>query len=78
MQYPEFRGKTAIFTGAASGMGLLCSQCFAAEGGNVVMVDVNAEVLRKEADAINATVPGSLEEGQQPVVQVPGGVHVSI
>ncbi len=54
MQYPEFRGKTAIFTGAASGMGLLCSQMFAAEGGNVLMVDVNAETLQKEADAINA------------------------
>ena len=54
MTYHEFKGKTAIFTGAASGMGLLCSQCYAAEGGNVLMVDVNEEALRKEANAINA------------------------
>ena len=53
MQYPEFQGKTAIFTGAASGMGLLASQLFAENGGNVVMVDVNAETLYQEADAIN-------------------------
>ena len=56
--YPEFKGKTAVFTGAASGMGLLCSRMFAAEGGNVVMLDVNEEVLMKEADAINASGAG--------------------
>lgn len=36
-----FKGKTAIVSGAASGMGLLFSQNFANLGGNVVMCDVN-------------------------------------
>ncbi len=50
----DFSGKTAISTGAASGMGLLFSQCFARAGGNVVMCDVNTDVLNEKAHEINA------------------------
>lgn len=50
----EFRGKTAISTGAASGMGLLFAQCFAKAGGNVVMCDINEAVLSEKAAEINA------------------------
>ena len=50
----QFKNKTAISTGAASGMGLLFAQCFAAEGGNVVMCDVNKEVLEEKVAEINA------------------------
>lgn len=50
----NFTGKTAIATGAASGMGLLFSQNFAALGGNVVMCDVNAEALETAVAQINA------------------------
>ena len=49
----QFQGKTAISTGAASGMGLLFAQNWAAEGGNVVMFDVNEEVLREKVAQIN-------------------------
>ena len=49
----DFTNKTAISTGAASGMGLLFSQCFAELGGNVVMCDVNAEALTKCVNDIN-------------------------
>lgn len=54
----DFTGKTAISTGAASGMGLLFSQNFAALGGNVVMCDVNEPALREAAEAINAAGAG--------------------
>ncbi len=50
----EFNGKTAIASGAASGMGLVFSQSWAAQGGNVVMCDVNAERLKECVDEINA------------------------
>lgn len=50
----NFTGKTAISTGAASGMGLLFAQNFAELGGNVVMCDVNEEVLGERAAEINA------------------------
>ena len=50
----EFKGKTAISTGAASGMGLLFSQNWAALGGNVVMCDVNEKVLNEKGEEINS------------------------
>lgn len=54
----DFTGKTAIVSGAASGMGLLFSQNFANLGGNVVMCDVNKEVLDSEVSKINALGEG--------------------
>ena len=50
----RFQGQAAISTGAASGMGLLFAQCFAAEGGNVLMCDVNEAVLTEKVAEINA------------------------
>ena len=49
----EFQNKTAISTGAASGMGLLFAQNWAALGGNVVMCDVNEAVLSEKVSEIN-------------------------
>ena len=54
----DFTGKTAISTGAASGMGLLFAQNFAALGGNVVLCDVNEQVLKEKTDEINAQGKG--------------------
>ena len=54
----NFQGKTAISTGAASGMGLLFAQNFAALGGNVVLCDVNEEVLKVKTAEINAKGQG--------------------
>ena len=50
----DFKGKTAISTGAASGMGLLFAQNWADLGGNVVMCDVNEEVLNQKVEEINS------------------------
>lgn len=50
----DFKGKTAISTGAASGMGLLFAQNWAALGGNVVMCDVNEKVLNEKVEEINS------------------------
>jgi NAD(P)-dependent dehydrogenase (short-subunit alcohol dehydrogenase family) len=49
----SFVGKTAIATGAASGMGLLFCHNFAQLGGNVVLCDVNEAALKTHVDAIN-------------------------
>ena len=49
----DFKNKTAISTGAASGMGLLFAQNFADLGGNVVMCDINEEVLIEKVAEIN-------------------------
>ena len=37
--------KTVLITGGASGIGLLSGQCYAKEGANVVLVDINQEAL---------------------------------
>ena len=50
----DFKGKVAISTGAASGMGLLFAQSFAALGGDVVMCDVAEETLLEAASDINS------------------------
>lgn len=49
----DFTGKTAISTGAASGMGLLFARNFADLGGNVVMCDINETVLGEKVREIN-------------------------
>ncbi|MBR4864807.1 MAG: SDR family oxidoreductase [Oscillospiraceae bacterium] len=54
----NFTGKTAIATGAASGMGLLFCQNFARLGGNVVLCDINEEALQSHTEAINAEGKG--------------------
>lgn len=50
----RFENKTAIITGAASGMGYLTCKCLADEGANVVMLDINREALEKCAADIEA------------------------
>ena len=41
----NFKNKTAVITGASSGMGFLSSECFAKQGANVVMLATNPEKL---------------------------------
>ena len=49
----NFRNTVAISTGAASGMGLLFAENFAALGGNVIMCDVNEKMLAEKVAEIN-------------------------
>lgn len=48
----RFQDRTAIITGAASGMGLLCAQKMAEEGAIVYMADINAARVGEEAARI--------------------------
>ena len=50
----SFKNKVALVTGAAGGMGLAAAKKFAECGAAVVMADINAELLQKEADALAA------------------------
>ena len=51
----DFTGKTAISTGAASGMGLLFAQNWVELGGNVVLCDVNEKLLNEKVEEINSS-----------------------
>lgn len=48
----EFRNKTALVTGAASGIALVTSQLLAEQGATVIMMDINAERVTVEAQKI--------------------------
>lgn len=50
----EFEGRTAVVTGSASGMGLAFAECFAREGMNVVMADIEASALKAAAGRVEA------------------------
>ena len=50
----SYQNKTVLITGGASGMGLLCGQCYAKEGANVVLVDINKEMLDEKVAEIAA------------------------
>ncbi len=49
----QFNNKTAISTGAASGMGLLFAERFVQLGGNVVLTDINPEGLDEAVKKVN-------------------------
>ena len=48
----RLQGKTALVTGAASGFGEGIARTFAREGAKVVLMDINAEGLRRVASDI--------------------------
>jgi glucose 1-dehydrogenase len=45
-------GKVALITGAAQGLGLACAERLHAEGAKVVMVDVEADLVRQQAERL--------------------------
>ncbi|HEY9096663.1 MAG TPA: SDR family NAD(P)-dependent oxidoreductase, partial [Hydrogenophaga sp.] len=50
----DFKGKTAVLTGAGSGFGLECARIGAARGMNLVLVDVQQDALDKAEAEIKA------------------------
>jgi len=52
MKEIQFKGKVAVVTGAASGMGLRTSQEFARLGAKVVMCDLDEARLRQEVEKL--------------------------
>ena len=53
----DFTGKTALITGAASGMGAATAREFSAAGGQVVIVDRNGRLAEQVAGEIGAGLP---------------------
>lgn len=57
---PRLTGRSALVTGAASGIGAATALRLAAEGATVLAVDLDAEGLRTTVDALPAGATGSI------------------
>ncbi len=57
---PRLTGRSALVTGAASGIGAATALRLAAEGATVLAVDLNAEGLKATVDALPAEATGSI------------------
>jgi 3-oxoacyl-[acyl-carrier protein] reductase len=67
--YPDrFKGRTAIVTGAASGLGKAAAARIVAEGGQVVLWDLNAEALEAAKNDTGATAVFAVDVSDQAAV----------
>jgi 3-oxoacyl-[acyl-carrier protein] reductase len=78
-------GRTALVTGATSGLGLASAEALAAEGANVTLVGRRRDLLEREAERIgglavrgDVTVPRDLEHAVEQTVKAFGGVDVLV
>ena len=72
----RIEGKIALITGAASGIGLATSHMMAAQGGSVVLTDLNAEAGERAAHAISAS-GGTATFRQHDVTSEPDWISVA-
>ncbi|WP_281981903.1 SDR family NAD(P)-dependent oxidoreductase [Thalassorhabdomicrobium marinisediminis] len=56
----DFTGRTALVTGAASGLGLAMARAFVDAGAKIVLFDLDEDGMRAAADALNADSPGQV------------------
>ena len=79
------KGRTAIVTGASSGLGLASAEALAAEGANVTLVGRRRDLLEREAERIgglavrgDVTAPRDLERAVETTLEAFGGLDVLV
>ena len=83
----NLEGRTAVVTGAASGIGLAITEAFVAQGMGVLMADLNHDALETHAERLGSAVhpvvadvrdPDALELAGQTAVDRFGALHVAV
>ena len=82
----RLQGKTALVTGAASGIGAEIARVFAAAGAKVCIADIDAEAAKKTAatleDAIglrmDVTQEGEVDRGVEEAANALGGIDILV
>jgi len=86
----DIKGKTAIVTGAASGIGLGIAKALAGAGANIVLADLRPDPLeaaRQSIEALGANTvtvtidvsdPASVEAAGQAAIQHFGALHIAV
>ncbi|MNX31187.1 3-oxoacyl-[acyl-carrier-protein] reductase FabG [compost metagenome] len=65
----RFTGRTAVVTGGASGLGKASAARIVAEGGKVVLWDLNPETLKAAAEEVGATATVALDVSDPAAVE---------
>lgn len=85
----DFQGKTAVITGAASGIGLAMARRFASEGMNIVLADVESGALEQAVNSLadqgancigvpaDVSRASDVQQLAEKAADTYGGVHVA-
>ena len=88
--FSELQGRTAVVTGAASGIGLAITEAFVAAGMRVLMTDLDEVLLASHAErlvgggadvralAVDVTDPDAVERAADAAVEQFGKLHVAV
>lgn len=81
----RLKGKTALITGAARGIGLAFAEAYIREGATVALADIDAEAVRTSASRIGAhpvvmdvARQESIDAGVEEAVRLMGGIDILV